>query len=135
VIKIQLFKNNMRVKLYDMIIADEDVKEHFIRGTGRGGQKVNKTSGTVQLVHEPTGIVVKCQAGRSQAENRKKAWAELGRKLTALRKKEEFEKKQAEEKEKRRKRGRSFAGKQAALKSKRMQSKKKAERKKPSMDD
>ncbi|MFZ5807415.1 MAG: peptide chain release factor family protein [Verrucomicrobiota bacterium] len=125
----------MRIKLDQMIIAKEEVKESFIRGSGRGGQKVNKTSGTVQLVHVPTGIVVKCQEGRSQEKNRRAAWAELERKLTALKRQEAFEKKQAAEKEKRRKRGRSFAGKQAMLQGKRHQSQKKAVRHKPSTDD
>lgn len=51
-----------------------EVEERFVRGTGPGGQKINKTSSTVWLRHRPTGIEVRCQAGRSQAANRQLAW-------------------------------------------------------------
>jgi protein subunit release factor B len=55
----------------------EDVDERFVRGSGPGGQKINKTSSTVCLRHVPTGIEVRCQAERSQSANREKAWEEL----------------------------------------------------------
>ncbi len=51
-------------------IRDEDIIEKFIRSSGRGGQKVNKTSTCVYLKHLPTGIEVKCRESRSQALNR-----------------------------------------------------------------
>jgi protein subunit release factor B len=51
-------------------IAREDLAESFIRGTGHGGQKVNKTASTVRLRHLPTGIEVRCQEERSLAQNR-----------------------------------------------------------------
>lgn len=60
-----------------------DVDERFVRGTGPGGQKINKTSSTVWLRHRPTGIEVRCQAERSQAANRETAWRELCDKLEA----------------------------------------------------
>jgi protein subunit release factor B len=60
-----------------------DVDERFIRGTGPGGQKINKTSSTVWLRHRPTGIEVRCQRERSQAANRELAWTELCEKLAA----------------------------------------------------
>ena len=63
----------------------EDVTEQFIRGTGAGGQKINKTSSTVWLQHRPTGVVVRCQRERSQSVNRLLAWSELAEKLTELR--------------------------------------------------
>lgn len=59
----------------------EDVDERFIRGTGPGGQKINKTSSTVWLRHRPTGIEVRCQEERSQAANREAAWRDLVAKL------------------------------------------------------
>ncbi len=51
-------------------VSESDLKETFVRSSGPGGQKVNKTSTCVQLVHVPSGILVKCQKERSQALNR-----------------------------------------------------------------
>lgn len=62
-------------------VRPEEVEERFVRGSGPGGQKINKTSSTVVLRHEPTGIEVRCQRERSQAANRETAWRELCEKL------------------------------------------------------
>lgn len=51
-------------------IRQQDIQERFIRSSGKGGQKVNKTSTCVYLRHLPSGIEVKCQIERSQALNR-----------------------------------------------------------------
>jgi protein subunit release factor B len=51
-------------------VRDEDIQEKFIRSQGPGGQNVNKVSTCVWLRHIPTGIEVKCQEERSQAQNR-----------------------------------------------------------------
>lgn len=51
-------------------LREEDIAESFIRGGGSGGQKINKTSSCVQLLHRPTGLDVKVQEARSQALNR-----------------------------------------------------------------
>lgn len=51
-------------------VREQDVEEQFVRSSGAGGQKVNKTSSCVVLYHRPTGIRVKCQQERSQALNR-----------------------------------------------------------------
>ena len=51
-------------------VREEDIEEQFVRSSGAGGQKVNKTSTCVVLHHRPTGIRVKCQRQRSQALNR-----------------------------------------------------------------
>ena len=58
-----------------------DVEERFILGSGRGGQKLQKTSSCVWLRHGPTGIEVRCQRERSQTVNRELAWGELCAKL------------------------------------------------------
>ncbi len=58
-------------------ISLADVEERFIRGSGPGGQKINKTSSTVCLRHRPTGLEVRCQRERSQSANREQAWVEL----------------------------------------------------------
>ncbi|KAI1753508.1 RF-1 domain-containing protein [Xylaria castorea] len=49
---------------------EEEIGEAFLRGSGPGGQKINKTSSAVQLKHLPTGLVVKSQATRSRTQNR-----------------------------------------------------------------
>ncbi len=64
-------------------ICEEDLEENFIRGTGAGGQKINKTSSTVVLVHVPTGLEVRCQRERSQSQNRIIARQDLCDKLEA----------------------------------------------------
>jgi len=51
-------------------IREEDLTEKFIHGSGRGGQKQNKTANCVYLKHEPTGIEVKVQQSRSRELNR-----------------------------------------------------------------
>lgn len=53
------------------VLKDEDLEEQFVRGSGPGGQSVNKTSNCVVLRHKPTGTIVKCQKTRSLDENRK----------------------------------------------------------------
>ncbi len=51
-------------------IREEDLEESFVRGTGAGGQKINKTSSTVVLKHLPSGLEVRCQQERFQSLNR-----------------------------------------------------------------
>lgn len=64
---------------------DSEIDESFLKGSGPGGQKINKTNSAVQLKHLPTGIVVKCQATRSRTENRKIARQLLADRLDDLR--------------------------------------------------
>ncbi len=47
-----------------------DLEERFARGSGKGGQKVNKTNNCVCLTHIPSGIVVKCHREREREINR-----------------------------------------------------------------
>ncbi len=57
-------------RMCELNINETDLEESFIRSSGPGGQKVNKTSSCVCLRHIPTNITVKYQRERSQALNR-----------------------------------------------------------------
>ena len=61
-------------KASELGIHPEDIEEFFIKGSGKGGQKINKTSSCVMLRHLPTGIEVKCQKHREQSKNRLSAY-------------------------------------------------------------
>ena len=74
-------------------IRDEDLEEKAIRSSGPGGQHVNKTSSAIQLRHIPTGILVCCQAERSQHKNRSTALKMLRARLARI----EEEKREAEQ--------------------------------------
>ena len=60
----------VRAEMEEAGIFEADLDERFILGSGSGGQKVNKTSSAVQLIHRPTNTVVKTQATRSREVNR-----------------------------------------------------------------
>lgn len=53
------------------------VEERFVRGGGKGGQKINKTANAVQLNYPPLGLVVRCQRERKRSVNRFLALREL----------------------------------------------------------
>ena len=75
-------KYNEIKKLIDDLNVDlNDIEEKFIRGGGRGGQKLNKSTNTVQLRHMPTGTTIKYQKHRERAMNRILALRELLEKL------------------------------------------------------
>jgi protein subunit release factor B len=76
---------DVRRRLAALRVDPRDIEERFVRGTGPGGQKINKTSSTIWLQHRPTGTQVRCQEERSQAANRARAWAALCEKLEARR--------------------------------------------------
>ncbi|MFY2557302.1 peptide chain release factor 2 [Corallococcus terminator] len=65
-------------------LPEKDIELKFIRGSGAGGQKVNKTSSTAQLRHIPTGIIVTTQTERSQSANKEMAFKILRGRLYEL---------------------------------------------------
>ncbi len=81
-------------------ILDKDVRTDTYRASGAGGQHINKTDSAVRLTHMPTGIVVACQADRSQHKNRATAWEMLRARLyeAELRKREEAAQAEADSK-------------------------------------
>lgn len=118
-------ENALAFRMQELAVSENDFEESFVRSSGPGGQKVNKTSSCVHLVHIPTGLSVKCQRERSQSLNR-----HLARRL--LLDKIEFEQKGfiAEEQEKieklrRQKRKRSKRAKEKILVAKHQQAQQK----------
>jgi protein subunit release factor B len=63
-------EKSLREMMVRLGVREEDIVERFIRAQGPGGQNVNKVSTCVYLRHLLTGIEVKCQQERSQAQNR-----------------------------------------------------------------
>ncbi|CAI7568800.1 unnamed protein product [Penicillium discolor] len=64
-------------------INDADISISYLKGTGPGGQKINKTNSAVQIIHKPSGVVIKCQATRSQSQNAKIARSLLADRVEA----------------------------------------------------
>jgi protein subunit release factor B len=111
-------------------VTEDDLRETFVRSSGPGGQKVNKTSSCVQLVHIPSGLVVKCQQSRSQALNRFLARRLLLDRLERIQQGKVLAEQQRIEKIKRQKRRRSRRAKEKILKDKHDRSLQKALRSK-----
>jgi peptide chain release factor len=123
----------LAVRMERLGVSDNDFQETFIRSSGPGGQKVNKTSSCVYLVHLPTGLSVKCQRERSQAMNRFLARRLLLDRIERLQRGIVSAERERIEKIKRQKRRRSKRAKEKMLDLKHMQSEKKSMRSRVSM--
>lgn len=121
-------EEDLRQKMEQLGIFEKDIMEKFIRSSGRGGQKVNKTSTCVYLKHLPTQIEVKCQRERYQAINRFLARKILADKIESMIRGKESEEQQRIEKIRRQKRKRSKRAKLKMLEEKRKHSEKKKAR-------
>jgi len=115
-------------------ITEDDLLEKFVRGSGAGGQKINKTSSCVFLKHLPSGVCIKCQIDRSREMNRFFARRELCEQLASVRDGQTTAKTQAIEKLRRQKRRRSRRSKQRSIADKRLLSTKKSLRRSPAAE-
>jgi protein subunit release factor B len=74
----------LKERMKTLGIYEKDIEEKFIRSSGSGGQKINKTSSCVYLKHIPTGIEIKYMKERSQSLNRFLARRELVKQVEKL---------------------------------------------------
>ena len=109
----------LAARMAELGIREDDIVEKFVKGGGRGGQKINKASSCVYLRHEPTGVEIKCQADRSQALNRFLARRLLCDRIAARIFGQETKAQQEREKIRRQKRRRSRRQKEKMLAGKR----------------
>ena len=116
-------------------VTEDALVEKFVLGTGKGGQKINKTFSCVYLKHIPTGIEVKCQKERSQALNRFMARRQLCDKIEAILFQKESKALAKQAKIRKQKKRRSRKTKEKILEDKRIVSQKKETRKTITRDE
>lgn len=63
-------RNALQHRLSSLNIKEDDLLESFVRGSGKGGQKKNKTSNCVILQYPPLNISIRCEENRSREVNR-----------------------------------------------------------------
>jgi protein subunit release factor B len=125
----------LQLRMEKLGVREEDLRETFVRSSGPGGQKVNKTATCVHIVHIPTGLAVKCQQERSQTLNRFLARRLLLDRIERLQEGILRAEKEKNEKIRRQKRRRSRRAKEKMLEVKRQTSEKKTLRSKLRLED
>lgn len=118
-------------RMEELGIREDDLIEKFILGSGKGGQKVNKSASCVYLKHKPTKIEVKCQQDRSREMNRFLARRKLCEEIDLKIHEKEAEKQKMIEKIRRQKRKRSKRAKEKMLQEKKNRSELKSLRSSP----
>ena len=118
-------ETDLKKKMSDLGIREEDIIEKFVHSSGKGGQNLNKVATCVYLRHIPTNTEVKCQETRYQALNRFLARRLLTEKIEAMVLGRKSARRQEIEKTRRQKRKRSKRAKEKVLEQKRFQSEKK----------
>lgn len=125
----------VRERMTRLGIREADLEERFILGSGSGGQKVNRTASTVQLLHRPSGVEVKVGEERSQHMSRLRARQRLCAQIERTKRERRLEK-AADRARKRFQNRRPSKGATARrVDSKRKRSAVKSMRKKPSQGD
>ena len=131
----QTKKDALTARMLALGIREPELEEKFILGSGKGGQKVNKTSSCVYLRHRLTGLEVKCGQTRSREQNRFLARRELCDRLEARQRGAQSARQQAIEKIRRQKRRRSRRQKERMLAGKHFQTQKKEGRRPPDSEE
>ncbi len=121
-------ENELKRRMAALHVHEDEIEESFVRSSGAGGQKVNKSSSCVMLWHSPTNIRVKCQISRSQAMNRFLARRILLDKIERQQKGFVEAERAQIEKIRRQKKRRTRRGKERMLQEKHRQSEKKQDR-------
>lgn len=125
----------LEARLKSLEIAQKDLIIKAILGSGRGGQKVNKTSSTIYIKHLPSGIEVKCGRSRSQELNKYYALHSLCEKLEKITKDIATQKDKETAKIRRQKQRRTRRRQQKVLEEKKQHSEKKILRQNPLVED
>ena len=128
-------RNALKKRMAKLGIIEDELIERFIKGSGHGGQKINKTSSCVYLHHRPSGIEIKCQAQRSREMNRFLARRELCDRIDEINLGRLSKRRQRIEKIRRQKRRRSRRQRQRDVGLKRQHGQKKTLRRRPGTDD
>lgn len=127
-------QQQLQKRMQSLGICEADLQEKFIIGSGRGGQKLQKTASCVYLHHIPSGLEVKCQRTRSREDNRYHARKLLCDKMDLKLNQRQSEQQQLCEKIRRQKRKRSQRAKAKVLENKAKRSQTKELRKPPDIE-
>ena len=128
-------KEALERRMASLGVFEDDLVEKFIRGSGSGGQKINKTSSCVFLQHPRSQVEVKVQRERSREMNRFLAREELCERLEERETRKRQARKQAREKTRRRNRRQGARARARNVEKKRRHGQKKQNRRRPGIQD